>query len=89
MGIHIVSFLALIVNSQHVNALFAVGLSAILNAVMNRKRRKKDERPVFDSIRKPTAPPSRKIGQEKPNEKARPSLRKTKYKRKIEPNGDI
>ncbi len=36
--------------------------------------------PVFDAIRKPTAPPSRKFGAEKPDELARPSLRKAKHK---------
>jgi hypothetical protein len=45
-----------------------------------RKKRKRDERPVFDSIRKPTAPPSRKFGRDKPDEKVRPSLRKAKHK---------
>jgi hypothetical protein len=46
-----------------------------------RKRKKKlDERPVFDSIRKPTAPPSRKFGTEITQEKLRPSLRKAKHK---------
>lgn len=58
---------------------------------MNAKKPKKEERPIFDSIRKPTAPAGRKMGQNKPDEKARPSLRKIKHKKKIdrEPNGDI
>ena len=43
---------------------------------MGSKKKKKPDLPIFDSIRKPTAPPSRKIGQEKPEEKARPSQRK-------------
>ena len=51
---------------------------------MSSKKKKKPELPIFDSIRKPTAPPSRKIGQEKPVEKARPSQRKSKYKKKDE-----
>lgn len=49
----------------------------------NMKRRKKKavpERPVFDSIRKPTAPPTQKFGREKPDEKIHPSQRKAKYK---------
>lgn len=37
--------------------------------------------PVFDSIRKPTAPPSRKFGNIVPEEKLRPSLRKVKHKK--------
>jgi hypothetical protein len=51
---------------------------------MARKKHKKDERPVFDSIRKPTAPPSRKMGVDKPEEKVHPSLRKVKHKGKVE-----
>lgn len=50
---------------------------------MNGKR-KKPERPVFDSIRKPIAPPGQKIGENKPEEKVHPSLRKTKHKKKLE-----
>lgn len=49
---------------------------------MSAKKRKKEERPVFDSIRKPTAPPGKKIGKDKPDEKVNPSLRKTKHKKK-------
>jgi hypothetical protein len=49
---------------------------------MSSKKKKKSELPIFDSIRKPTAPPSRKIGQEKPEEKALPSNRKSKHKKK-------
>jgi len=46
-------------------------------------KKKKDERPIFDSIRKPTAPPGQKIGKNKPEEKIHPSQRKTKHKKKI------
>jgi hypothetical protein len=49
---------------------------------MSAKKKKKKERPVFDSIRKPTAPPSKKIGTDKPEEKAIPSRRKAKHKKK-------
>ncbi|MGI9054858.1 MAG: hypothetical protein ACR2F2_03545 [Pyrinomonadaceae bacterium] len=49
---------------------------------MSAKKKKKTERPVFDSIRKPTAPPSKKFGKDKPEEKAKPSLRKVKHKKK-------
>jgi hypothetical protein len=45
------------------------------------KKKKKDERPLFDTIRKPTAPPSRKIGEDKPDSKARPARRKVKHKK--------
>lgn len=47
---------------------------------MGSKKRKKAEQPIFDSIRKPTAPPSRRFGQEKPVDKANPSGRKKKHK---------
>lgn len=51
---------------------------------MGTKKRKTKEMPVFDSIRKPTAPPSQKMGKEKPDEKIHPAGRKLKYKRKPE-----
>lgn len=55
------------------------------NLSMKRGKKGKDEkRPVFDSIRKPTAPPARKFGGDKPEEKVRPSLRKVKHKKEIE-----
>jgi hypothetical protein len=46
-------------------------------------RRKKT---IFGSIRKPTAPPTRKIGEEKPEERAHPADRKIKHKKRIEPD---
>lgn len=46
-----------------------------------KKKGKRVERPVFDSIRKPTAPPSRKFGSQAPEEKLRPSMRKAKHKK--------
>jgi hypothetical protein len=49
---------------------------------MKRKKTKKEERPIFDSIRKPVAPPTRQIGSNKPEEKAMPSGRKIKHKKK-------
>jgi hypothetical protein len=48
---------------------------------MSGRKKKKPELPVFDSIRKPTAPPSKKFGAPKPEEKARPAARKTKHKK--------
>jgi len=47
-----------------------------------KKRKGKDERPVFDSIRKPTAPPSRKMDDDRPEEKTHPAGRKLKYRPK-------
>ncbi|MBK7708906.1 MAG: hypothetical protein IPJ30_24940 [Acidobacteria bacterium] len=49
------------------------------------RKRKKPETPIFDSIRKPTAPPTVKIGERRPKEKARPSLRGVKHKKQEEP----
>jgi len=48
-------------------------------------KKKKVERPIFDSIRKPVAPPGQKIGKNKPEERVRPSLRKIKHKKQVEP----
>jgi hypothetical protein len=45
------------------------------------KKKKKNEKTIFESIRKPTAPPSQKISKDKPDEKIKPSLRKTKHKK--------
>ncbi|HMS41883.1 MAG TPA: hypothetical protein PKE69_16755 [Pyrinomonadaceae bacterium] len=47
-----------------------------------KKKKKSNERPVFDSIRKPTAPPSQKFGGDKPEEKIHPTRRKAKHKKK-------
>jgi len=56
---------------------------------MSRKQKKNaEERPVFDSIRKPTAPPGRKFGSDKPEAKRLPSLRKVKHKKTREYDGD-
>jgi hypothetical protein len=44
-------------------------------------KNKPGDRPVFDSIRKPTAPPSHKLGQDKPEEKVHPAGRKSKHKK--------
>lgn len=49
---------------------------------MGSKKNKKPEQPIFDSIRKPTAPPSKKFGEDKPEEKVHPSQRKIKHKKK-------
>lgn len=55
------------------------------NHVMaKRAKKKKSETAVFDSIRKPVAPPSQKLGKEKPEIKIHPAERKVKYKRPVE-----
>lgn len=48
------------------------------------KRSKNEARPIFDTLRKPIAPPGHPLSEAKPNEKARPALRKVKHKRRAE-----
>jgi hypothetical protein len=48
----------------------------------------KSERPIFDSIRKPAAPPGHPLSRSKPDEVARPAGRKAKHKRPPELPGD-
>ncbi|MCY7377442.1 MAG: hypothetical protein LH472_15890 [Pyrinomonadaceae bacterium] len=48
---------------------------------MTVRKKKKPERPIFDAIRKPTAPPGQKFGSDKPDEKANPARRKIKHKK--------
>ena len=59
-----------------------INFSAII-LLMAAGKRKRTEKSIFDSIRKPTAPPTRKIGEEKPEEKVHPSERKVKHKKKL------
>jgi hypothetical protein len=44
------------------------------------KKRKKKKTGIFESIRKPVAPPTRRFGPPKPSEKRMPSGRKSKHK---------
>jgi hypothetical protein len=46
-----------------------------------RKQIRKAARPIFDSIRKPLAPPGHPLTHAKPDQKARPAGRKAKHKR--------
>jgi hypothetical protein len=48
------------------------------------RKAKKGARPLFEGIRKPLAPPGHPMTHAKPDEKARPALRKAKHKRKPE-----
>jgi len=41
---------------------------------------RRDRRPVFDSIRKPAAPPGHPLSRAKPEERAHPAERKAKHK---------
>jgi hypothetical protein len=53
-----------------------------------KRAKKRDERPVFDVIRKPVAPPGHALGQAKPEERIHPSMRKAKHKRRADENAD-
>ncbi|HEX8774360.1 MAG TPA: hypothetical protein VF735_12350 [Pyrinomonadaceae bacterium] len=52
------------------------------------KKKKQAERPVFDAIRKPVAPPGHPLSQAKPEERVHPSMRKAKHKRRAVENRD-
>lgn len=55
-----------------------------------KRRRTKEEKPeIFKSIRKPTAPASRKLGPEKSGDKLDPVGRRSKHKKKQETDADI
>ena len=52
------------------------------------KSKRTQARPVFDSIRKPGAPPGHPLSRAKPDEVARPAMRKAKHKRPPDASGD-
>ena len=52
------------------------------------RKSKRQARPVFDSIRKPTAPPGHPLSRAKPDEVARPAGRKAKHKRRPDTTSD-
>ena len=43
---------------------------------------KREERPLFASIRKPVAPPGHPLSRAKPEDRAHPAERKAKHKRR-------
>lgn len=51
------------------------------NAKKQTKKPAAAARPVFDSIRKPAAPPGHPLTRAKPEERAHPAERKAKHKR--------
>ena len=51
-------------------------------------QKKKRARPVFESIRKPVAPPGHPLSRAKPDEVARPAQRKAKHKRRPDMSED-
>ena len=50
---------------------------------MPKRKKSETERPVFDSIRKPVAPPSQRLGPSRTEEKVHPVLRKAKHKKAV------
>ena len=52
------------------------------------KSKRVQARPLFDSIRKPGAPPGHPMSHAKPDEVARPAGRKAKHKRRPPVNDD-
>jgi hypothetical protein len=60
---------------------FPFGLAFVIIAQKMAGKKKKTERSIFDSIRKPVAPPSQKIGKKRVDEKLLPSRRKAKHKK--------
>ena len=52
------------------------------------QKKRSQSRPVFDSIRKPGAPPGHPIARAKPDEVARPAQRKAKHKRRPDSSGE-
>jgi hypothetical protein len=47
------------------------------------RKKKKNENRIFDSIRKPLAPPTKKFGEEKPESRVHPAERKIKHKKTV------
>ena len=56
--------------------------------MVKRSKQKTEKRPVFDSIRKPTAPPARRFGDDAPESVRHPSLRKEKHKKTEDERGE-
>jgi hypothetical protein len=53
-----------------------------LKTASNKRNKKQDERPVFDAIRKPVAPPGHPLSRAKPEDRAHPAKRKAKHKQR-------
>ena len=51
--------------------------------------KKKRKRSIFNSLRKPTAPPSRKLGRDRPEEKVNPAGRAAKHKKRETDDADL
>ncbi|HEY0006117.1 MAG TPA: hypothetical protein VGB17_15160 [Pyrinomonadaceae bacterium] len=53
-----------------------------------KRGKKRKPQPLFETIRKPLAPPGHPLGRDKPEERAHPSLRKAKHKHRPERSGE-
>jgi len=62
-----------------------ISITFIPVIILRVKRKKKAARDMstFDLIRKPVAPPTRKFGDDRPEERIHPSERKIKHKKKL------
>lgn len=58
-------------------------------SILGKTSRKHVQRQIFESIRKPPAPPGHPMSHAKPDEKARPAGRKAKHKRKPEQAAEL
>jgi hypothetical protein len=50
---------------------------------MKGRKKKKNENQIFDSIRKPVAPPTKQFGEEKPESRVHPAERKIKHRKRV------
>jgi hypothetical protein len=64
------------------------GIFDIIRLVSGRSK-KKQKRSIFEGIRKPTAPPSRKLSEDKPEERAHPAGRTSKHKHRDQEDADL
>jgi hypothetical protein len=55
-----------------------------MKSASNKQSSKQGARPVFNSIRKPVAPPGHPLARAKPEERAHPAERKAKHKRRVQ-----
>jgi hypothetical protein len=59
-----------------------------VKAATRKAGKRQSERPVFEAIRKPLAPPGHPLGRAKPEDRAHPAQRKAKHKRRAGGDGD-
>ncbi|HEX8652122.1 MAG TPA: hypothetical protein VF708_14875 [Pyrinomonadaceae bacterium] len=59
-----------------------------MKATTRKTSKRPSERPVFEAIRKPVAPPGHPLGRAKPEDRAHPAQRKAKHKRRVAGDAD-